>query len=177
MKIGKTRLEVVWKNIDKLDVQCIVNPANNMLWLGGGISAEIRKAGGDTIEKEAMMKAPSAIGEAVITSAGNLKARWILHAVISGQDLAASEEAISKAAKACLKKAGEIECKSLAFPMLTIGAHDPETHIITSIIVDETVDFLLNEKHSLEQVVFVAKKESTREIITTTLIEKFTKHD
>jgi len=176
VKIGKTRLKVVGVNIAELDVEAIVNPANNMLWMGGGISSEIRKAGGDSIETEAMKKAPSDIGEAVITGAGKLNARLIIHAVISEQDLTTSEETIRKAVTACLSKANEIGCKSLAFPMLTLGAHDLEVHIVANITVDETVKYLVNEKHSLENVVFVDRDKGIREIFNMTLIEKFTKH-
>ena len=176
MKIGKTRLKVVGVNIAELDVEAIVNPANNMLWMGGGISSEIRKAGGDSIETEAMKKAPSDIGEAVVTGAGKLNARWIIHAVISEQNITTSEKAIRKAVTSCLSKANEIGCKSLAFPMLTLGAHDLEMHIVTNITVDETVKYLVNEKHSLENVVFVDRDKGIREIFNMTLLEKFTKH-
>jgi len=176
MKIGKTRLEIVRVNIAELDVEGIVNPANNMLWMGGGISSEIRKAGGDSIETEALEKAPSDIGEAVVTGAGSLKARWIIHAVISNQNLSASEEAIRKAVTACLSKASKIGCKSLAFPVLALGTHDLEVHVIINITIDETVKYLVNEKHSLKYVVFVDRDESIREIFNTALLKKFTKH-
>ncbi len=176
MKIGKTRLEVVDVDVAGLNVECIVNPANNMLWMGGGISSEIRKAGGESIEKEALKKAPSNIGEAVVTGAGKLKARWIIHAVICDQNLKTSENAIRKAVASCLSKAGEIGCKSLAFPVLTPGAHDLEIHVVANSIVDETVKYLINEKHSLESVVFTDKDEIIREIFSKALLEKFTKH-
>jgi len=176
MKIGKTRLEVTGKNIADLDVEGIVNPANNMLWMGGGVSTEIRRAGGDSIEKEALEKAPSDIGEVVITGAGTLKARWILHAVIAGQDLTASEESVRKAVTACLSKTHEIGCKSLAIPVLTTGIHDIEIHVVVRCIVDETVNYLVNEKHPLKYVIFVGNSEEIREILNATLLGKFTKH-
>ncbi len=176
MKIGKTRLEVTGENITDLDVEGIVNPANDMLWMGGGVSAEIRRAGGDSIEKEALEKAPSDIGEVVITDAGTLKARWILHAVISGQDLITSEDSIRKAVTACLSKTNEVGCKSLAIPVLTTGIHDIEVHIDIYCIVNEIVDYLVNEKHPLEYIAFVGSTEETRKILNSTLLEKFTKH-
>ena len=176
MKIGKTRLDVTGEKISELDVRGIVNPANNMLWLGGGISAEIRKAGGESIEEEALKKAPGAIGEAVFTSAGSLKARWIIHAVIADQDLTASEESIRLATSACLIKAEEIECKSLVFPLLITGTHDLEVHVVVHIMVDKTVNYLVNENHSIENVVFFDKEKEIRKIFDKTLMEKFTKH-
>lgn len=176
MKIGKTRLEVSGTPFAQLDVMGIVNPANNMLWMGGGISSEIRKSGGESIEQEALGKAPSEIGEVVVTGAGSLKAQWIIHAVISGQDLITSEEKIRKVIYASMVKANEIGCISLAIPVLTTGIHDVEVHIDVHAIIDETVNYLVNEKHSFEHVIFMERDEKTREIFTQALLEKFTKH-
>ncbi|MFC1650983.1 macro domain-containing protein [Candidatus Latescibacterota bacterium] len=176
MKIGKTRIEVIGENIAGIDVEGIINPANDMLWMGGGISSEIRKAGGASIEKEAIGKAPSEIGTVVVTGAGKMKARWIFHAVISGQDLSTTEESIRKAMRACLEKTKETGCRSLAVPVLATGIHDIEVHIDVSGIVDETVDFLVNEKHPLEYVAFIGESGETREILNEALLEKFTKH-
>jgi len=176
MKIGKTRIDVIDTKVSDLEIRGIVNPANNMLWFGGGISAEIRKSGGKSIEEEALKKAPAAVGEAVVAGAGGLKVRWIIHAVISDQNLISSEESIRSAVKACLVKAGEIKCNSLAFPLLVTGTHDVEMHVIVHIMVDETVNYLINENHSLEYVVFIDKDREIRDIFSSTLIEKFTKH-
>ena len=60
--------------------------------------------------------------------------------------------------------------------MLTTGIHDLEVHIVVRRIVDETVDYLVNEKHPLKYVVFVGNSEEIRKILNTTLLEKFTKH-
>ena len=176
MKIGKTRIEVADAKLSALDVRGIVNPANNMLWFGGGISAEIRKYGGKSIEEEALKKAPASVGEAIVTGAGDLKARWIIHAVISDQNLTSSEEAIRSAVKTCLVKAGGIGCNSLAFPLFVTGTHDVEMHVIVHIMVDETVNYLINENHSLENVIFIDNDREIRDIFSSTLIEKFTKH-
>lgn len=175
MKIGKTRLEVIDGKITDLDVEGIVNPANNMLWLGGGISSEILKKGGEIIEQEAMKKAPAVIGETTVTGAGNLRTRWIFHAVVSGQDLIVTEDAVRKASISCLKRAAEIGCESLAFPMLILGSHDPEIHKVAGIIVTETITYLLNENHSLEYCAFVGKDKGVVEIITHSLMERFTR--
>ncbi|MFC1540852.1 macro domain-containing protein [Candidatus Latescibacterota bacterium] len=176
MKIGKTRIEVVSTNIKGLDVEGIINPANDMLWMGGGISAEIRKTGGDSIEKEAIGKAPAEIGTVIVTGAGKLKARWIFHAIISGQNMKTSEESIRKAMRACLEKTKETLCRSLAVPVLATGIHDIEVHIDVSGIVEETIDFLVNEKHPLEYVAFIGESGESREILNEALLEKFTNH-
>ena len=176
MKIGKTKVDVLCGDIIKLNVEAVVNPANNMLWLGGGVSSSIRKAGGESIETEALSMAPAVIGSAVITGAGSLKARWVVHAVISGQDLNTDEKSIRKAVKACLAQANEINCKSIAIPMLDTYSFDVEVHVAARIIVEETVTYLINKNKSLEHVVFVDDNEGIKDIFQKTLLEIFTKH-
>ena len=176
MKTGKTRLEVLTGDITKADTEAVVNPANNMLWTGGGISAAIRKAGGESIESEALSKAPAEIGSAVVTGGGALEARWVLHAVIFGQDLSTNEEFIRRAVRACYEKAGEIHCKSIAMPLLDSGAFDVEVHLAAHIIVDETVDYFIKENSSIERIVFVEHDEKTKDIFSNALYDKFSKH-
>ena len=67
-------------------------------------------------------------------------------------------------------------CRSLAIPVLATGIHDIEVHVGVSGMVDETVDFLVNEKHPLEYAAFIGESGETRDIINETLLEKFTKH-
>ncbi len=176
MKIGKTRIETTGTSITEVDVEAVVNPANDMLWMGGGVSSLIRKSGGADIENEALKQAPAAIGDAVVTGAGNLSARWIIHAVISGQDLTATEAAIRKAARSALESAAGIGAKSLALPLLTTGVHDVEVHVDAAMIVDVVVGFLVSETHTLERLVFIAPDEATRSVIKEALMEKFTRH-
>lgn len=176
MKIGKARLEVVHGDITKIPVEAVVNPANDMLWMGGGVSAQIRKAGGKSIEDEALRHAPFKIGEAVVTGAGNLSARWVIHAVIAGQDLTVSESSIRSAVKASLVQAETSGCTSIAIPMLTTDTSHVEIHIAARLIIEETVEYLININKKLEYVVFVEEDETVKNIIEDVLVEIFTKH-
>ena len=177
MIIGKTRLEIYNGDIVEADVDAVVNPANNMLWMGGGVSASIRKAGGESIEKEAIGKAPIEIGSATVTGAGSLKQRWVIHAVISGQDLVTDEESIRRAVQSCCVRADEINCTSIAIPLLNSISLDIEIHVAAQIIVDETVDYLLKGNTSIGRVIFVEPDETLKEnIFKNTLQEKFTRH-
>ena len=176
MKVGKTRLQVLFGDITSTHVDAVVTPANNMLWTGGGISAKIHKAGGKTIEKEALTKAPAEIGTAVVTGGGNLKARWVIHAVICGQDLTTDEQSIGGAARACCAKADEINARSIALPLLDTAGYGMEVHLAARIVVDETIQYLVSENSSLERIVYVEYEETLRDIFKKTLHEKFTKH-
>ncbi len=175
MKIGKTRIDVIVGDIAAMDTAAIVTPANDMLWTGSGVSARIHREGGPSIETEALAKAPAAIGSAVATKAGGLKARHVIHAVISGQDLTTDEAKVRAAVRSSLAKADELRCGSLAMPLLDSASFDVEVHVAARIIVDETVNYLLGVKSALERIVFVEDEENLRGLIDTVLREKFTR--
>ena len=176
LKIGKAKLEVLHRDITGVSVDAVVNPANNMLWMGGGVPGAARQSGGQSIEQEALSKAPVEPGDAVITGTGNLSAKWIIHAVVSGQDLVMTESILRKAIRSVLDKTDELKCRSLAFPMLTSEHSQVEIHIAARILVEETVDYLIKDNRWLDSVVFVESDETLRKIINDALLEKFTRH-
>jgi len=108
-------------DITKLATDAIVNAANNHLWMGGGVAGAIKRAGGAEIEREAVSKGPIPVGEAVVTGAGRLKARYVIHAAVMGQDLHTDAEKIRAATMNSLKRADELGLKSIAFPALGTG--------------------------------------------------------
>ena len=74
-QLGATTLEVVEGDITTCAVDAIVNAANTQLWMGAGVAGAIKRQGGQVIEDEAVRQGPIAVGEAVMTSGGALKAR------------------------------------------------------------------------------------------------------
>ena len=177
MKIGKAKLEVVNAKITEIKVNALVNPANNMLWMGGGVSAHIRKKGGESIESEALAKAPAALGAAVVTSAGKLSAKKIIHAVITDQNLTVDESVLRKAVTSSLETADAIVCGSVAIPMLVSENSHFEIHSAARIIVGETVRYLVQNNKTIEYVIFAGHDNDTSDIFDTALIEMFSQHD
>ena len=114
-------LEVVESDITQLDVDAIANAANDHLWMGGGVAGAIKRAGGDEIEREAMRNAPAPVGTAVVTSAGRLRARHVVHGVVMGQDLHTTPELVARATRSCLEAADELGAESLALPAFGTG--------------------------------------------------------
>jgi len=108
-------------DITQLATEPIVNAANNHLWMGGGVAGAIKRAGGAEIEREAVSKGPIPIGEAVVTGADRLKARYVIHAAAMGQDLRTDAEKIRAATVSSLKRADELGLRSVAFPALGSG--------------------------------------------------------
>ncbi|HDP96345.1 MAG TPA: Appr-1-p processing protein, partial [Euryarchaeota archaeon] len=117
---GKT-VEIVQGDISLQTVDAIVNAANNHLWMGSGVAGAIKRMGGTDIEKEAVRKGPIAIGESVYTSAGNLRAKNVIHAAVMGQDLKTDEKKVRDATKSALRVARELDSESVALPALGTG--------------------------------------------------------
>ena len=116
------RIRVVEQDIATLDVDAVVNAANDHLWMGAGVAGALKKAGGDGIEREAMAKGPIAIGEAVVTGGGKLKARHVIHAAVMGQFLPRTDAGtIERATRSTLTRAEELAAKTVAFPAFGTG--------------------------------------------------------
>lgn len=114
-------VEVCEGDISQIEADALVNAANNHLWMGSGVAGALKEAGGQEIEKEAMKKGPVSRGDVVVTGAGKLKARYVIHAAVMGQDLRTDAETIQKATENSLRIADTLGCRSLAFPAFGTG--------------------------------------------------------
>jgi len=117
---GKT-IRVVEGDITDRDTDAIVNAANNHLWMGAGVAGAIKSKGGVIIEKEAMAQGPIAVGEAVVTSAGMLKNRYVIHAAGMGQNLTTDAGIIRTVTLNTLKRCVEFGIESVSFPTIGTG--------------------------------------------------------
>ncbi len=131
------QIEALHGDITKLEVDAIVNAANTHLYMGGGVAGAIKRAGGEEIEKEAVKKGPIKIGEAIVTSAGKLKAKFVIHAPTMELDFKTDEEKVRKAMIAALKKAEELGIESIAFPALGTGVGGLPKDLVAKIMVEE----------------------------------------
>lgn len=121
MKIKNTEFKIILADITELETEAIVNAANNELWMGGGVAGAIKKKGGKIIEEEAVKKGPIEIGGAVSTSAGVLKAKYVIHAATMGMDFKTDEVKVRSSCASALKEAERLKVKSIAFPALGCG--------------------------------------------------------
>src|SRR2546426_11835156 len=92
LRVSEIQLSVVEGDITALEVDAIANAANNALWMGAGVAGAIKRAGGEEIEREAVARGPIAVGDAVATGAGRLRAHHVIHGAVMGQDLRTSAE-------------------------------------------------------------------------------------
>jgi O-acetyl-ADP-ribose deacetylase len=114
-------VEVLAADVTKLDVDAIANAANTQLKHGGGVAAAIARAGGPQVQRESNEKAPIGLGEAVETTAGDMPARYVIHAATMELGGPTSAEVIERATRATLAKADELGCRSLALVAFGTG--------------------------------------------------------
>jgi O-acetyl-ADP-ribose deacetylase (regulator of RNase III) len=114
-------LEVMQADVTTLEVDAIANAANAQLKHGGGVAGAIARAGGPEVQRESDERAPIGLGEAVETTAGDMPARWVIHAATMELGGPTSAEIIDRATRSTLAKAEELGCRSLALVAFGTG--------------------------------------------------------
>ena len=147
------KIEVYHGDITQLELDALVNAANNRLWMGGGVAGALKRVGGKEIEDEAVKKGPIPVGEVVVTGAGKLKARYIIHAAVMGQDLKTDAEKIRQATRNSLLRGDELDIKSLVFPALGTGVGGFPLDECARIMISEVRQYSAGET-GLNRVVF-----------------------
>jgi len=153
-KSQKLEIKIVQGDITEQDVDAVVNAANNHLWMGAGVAGAIKRKGGSEIEREAMSKGPISVGEAVVTKAGKLRCKYVIHAAVMGQDLATNQEYIRNATTNSLKRAEELKIRSIAFPAFGTGVGNFPTDRGADIMLDAVRGFS-DRAHDVREVRFV----------------------
>ena len=120
-RVNRTDLELVQGDITEMDTEAIVNAANSALKLGGGVAGAIARKGGPTIQQECDRIGHCPVGGAVITSGGNLRARWVIHAVGPRMGEGDEDRKLRDATLNSLKLADSRGIASIAFPAISTG--------------------------------------------------------
>jgi O-acetyl-ADP-ribose deacetylase (regulator of RNase III) len=149
------QLEVIAGDVTKLEVDAIANAANTQLQHGGGVAAAISRAGGPDLQRESSEKAPIGLGEAVETTAGDMPARYVIHAATMELGGPTSAEIIDRATRSTLAKAEELGCRSLALVAFGTG--------VGGFPLDEAARIMAGaareQEGSLERVLFAVRGE------------------
>lgn len=155
-----TKIEIVKADITKMSVDAIVNAANTSLLGGGGVDGAIHRAGGSAIledcRKIIAKQGGCKVGEAVITTAGKLPAKYVIHTVgpvWNGGNKHEAEKLASCYTKALLL-AKDHHCKSVAFPNISTGIYKFPKELAAQIAF-ETVYKFVTEQPYFEKIVFV----------------------
>ncbi len=160
INIGRGTIEIIQGDITEMAVDAVVNAANNHLWMGAGVAGAIKKKGGQQIENEAVALGPVEIGGAVITTGGNLPAKFVVHAAGMGQDLQTDDHKVRKSTLSSLELAEEKQLNSIAFPAVGTGVGGLDMHLCAKIMLNESLEFLIRSQN-LRDIKFVLFEEKS----------------
>lgn len=152
------RIEVVKGDITCLDVDAIVNAANSGLRGGGGVDGAIHRAGGPEIMAQCRVIGHCPTGQAVITTAGRLPARYVIHTVgpvyrEGDPEVAALLYSAYRTSLELAVKQGDI--RSIAFPSISTGVYGYPFEDASRIALSAARDFIANNEGPLETILFV----------------------
>jgi len=164
MNIKGCEIKVIQGDITDLKVDAIVNAANNKLVMGGGVAGAIKKKGGKVIEDEALKKGPIEIGQAIATQAGNLAAKYVIHAATMGLDFKTDETKIRDSSYNALRVADELNLNSIAFPALGCGVGGFPYLASAKIMAQEVLKYLRQQKVNLKEIIFCLYEQEAFEI-------------
>jgi O-acetyl-ADP-ribose deacetylase (regulator of RNase III) len=117
-----TKIHISKGDITEMPIEAIVNPANTDLLMESGVAEAVRRKGGERIQEECDRLSPIRLGAAVVTTGGNLRALFVIHAATMRRGEKASAESIRLATRQVLFRAEEKAIKNLALPALGTGA-------------------------------------------------------
>jgi len=150
----QAKIYFVKGDITEMAVDAIVNAANTDLVLGAGVAGAIRRKGGERVEEACSQIGPIRLGEAAVTTAGNLKAFYVIHAASMQSGGVTTAESLRLATHNSLLRAEEKTIKSLAFPAIGTGVAGFPMEECARIMLSEVLEHL-KSRSSLEKIYFV----------------------
>lgn len=152
--IGDKAIALVQGDLTELAVDAVVNAANAQLILGAGVAGAIRTKGGPAIQEECDRIGGTTVGQAVVTGAGNLKARYVVHAVGPRMGEGNEDEKLRQATWNSLLRATEKGLGSIAFPAISTGIFGFPKERCAAIMIATVREFLQRQATPLQKVIF-----------------------
>jgi O-acetyl-ADP-ribose deacetylase (regulator of RNase III) len=150
-------------DLTEMDVDAIVNAANNDLILGGGVAGAIRRKGGDEIQRACSKIGTIPVGTAAITTGGRLKARHVIHAASMELGGRTSAESLRGSTSHALHIARHKKLKSIAFPAVGTGIAGFPMRECAEIMLTEVLAHL-KDPTPLEKIYFVLYDDEALEV-------------
>ncbi len=166
--IKSSKIKLVQGDITELDTDVIVNAANAQLILGGGVAGAIRRKGGPAIQAECDKIGGTFVGGAVITTGGNLKAKYVIHAVGPRMGEGNEDEKLNNATLNSLKLMDEHNLKTIAFPAISTGIFGYPIDRCAKIMIATAKNYLARETQ-IQEVIFCLYTTSDFEVFESEL--------
>lgn len=157
---GDKKVRLIKGDLVQLGVEAIVNAANKSLILGGGVAGAIRTQGGPSIQEECNKIGPIEVGEAVLTSGGNLKAKYVIHAVGPVYGEGDEDQKLANAIVNSLKIANKRQLHSIAFPAISTGIFHFPMKKCSKIMLKESMNFLKKNDYPKEIILCLYSEEA-----------------
>jgi O-acetyl-ADP-ribose deacetylase (regulator of RNase III) len=156
-QFGGSTLTLRFGDLIKSEAQVLVSSDDCYISMGGGISAAILRAGGETIALDASKKVPAALGEIVVTSAGTLPAQYIFHAITIGPnpDGLTSGAVIERTTRRCMQLLDGLQLSSIAFPAIGAGVAGFSYDEVSACMAEVIADELPRRKKPIEVTIFL----------------------
>lgn len=160
-KIGVTTIELIQGDITNCKVDAIVNAANTRLLLGSGVAGAIRKKGGGRIQEECSKIGQIELGQAALTTGGNLPAKYVIHAASMQLGGQTSPKSLFNSILHSLTKGAQYDIRTIAFPAIGTGIAGFSVRKCAEIMVEVFNLFLQSESHIYQkiQVVLFTEKD------------------
>jgi O-acetyl-ADP-ribose deacetylase len=168
-KTGQGAIHLLIADLTDMNVDAIVNAANEHLILGGGVAGAIARKGGPSVQEECDRIGGTFVGGAVITNAGNLAAKKVIHAVGPRLGEGDEDQKLKNATRNALKLAVENNLHSIAFPAISTGIFGYPMDRCAQIMLTETIAFFENPG-SVKDVYFCLWQEKDYQIFYETLL-------
>lgn len=147
-------VELMQGDITDLATDAIVNAANESLQMGGGVAGAIRRRGGPAIQRECDNIGGTSVGNAVITTGGNLKARYVIHAVGPRWGEGDEDRKLGQAVLSALKLADSRRLRTIAVPAISTGVFGFPKERAAQIILSTTIDYIKKGGTQLRRIIF-----------------------
>lgn len=153
--VEKDGITICKADITTIDTDAIVNPSNTSLILGAGVSGAIARAGGPSIQKEMSGIGSCPVGGAVVTGAGLLKAKYVVHAVGPRMGEGEEDEKLRSATVESIRRAEELKLTSIAYPAISTGIFGYPVERCAKVMLTACREFLQSDSpHSLTKIIF-----------------------
>ena len=149
------KIELRRGDITDVEADAIVNAANNQLQLGAGVAGAIRRKGGPAIQEECDRIGAIPLGEAAATGAGNLKAKYVIHAASMSLGRPTSAGDLVASTRNSLRRADELKLKTIAFPAIGTGVAGFPLDECARLMIRAVREHLAAGRSSLDKVLFV----------------------
>ncbi|HDS85355.1 MAG TPA: macro domain-containing protein [Phycisphaerales bacterium] len=166
--IGQTRVELIEGDITEMHTDAIVNAANSQLQHGGGVAGAIVHKGGRIIQEESNRIAPVPVGQAAMTGAGNLKCRYVIHAVGPRMGEGDEDAKLQSATLSSLRLADEHALRSVAFCAISTGIFGYPIDRCAEMMLTTVADYV-QDSTGLKHIVFCLYDQNAYEVFEAVL--------